>query len=154
MISPGLEIKKCTKGFGGLLVKKYLPLYPGLKNIKVILLYHRVLKEPPRKLYDPGLFVTASTFEMHINELSRMFEIVPLEDLTHARNERGRLCAITFDDGWIDNYEVAFPIIKKWGCRPQYSFQLRGLALTAVSGLKACGTLQTKQLRIGRRKSS
>ncbi len=115
MISPGLEIKKCTKGFGGLLVKKYLPLYPGLKNIKVILLYHRVLKEPPRKLYDPSLFVTASTFEMHINELSRMFEIVPLEDLTHARNERGRLCAITFDDGWIDNYEVAFPIIKKWG---------------------------------------
>ncbi len=108
------RLKNNIKTLGGKLFEEIFPLYPGLKNIKIILLYHRVVTETPKGLYDPGLFVTASTFEMHINEIKRLFKIVPLENIIQSNGREGRLCAITFDDGWIDNYEVAFPIIKKY----------------------------------------
>lgn len=108
------ETKKFVKRLGGKLFKNIFPLYPGLENLNLILMYHRVLKELPKGLYDPSLFVTAETFKMHLKEVSRIFEIVPLEELLQAKNGKRRLCAITFDDGWIDNYEVAFPILKEY----------------------------------------
>jgi peptidoglycan/xylan/chitin deacetylase (PgdA/CDA1 family) len=79
----------------------------------IILTYHRVAERVPNASYDPALFVSANTFEMHINMLCRIFNIVPLEALIQP-NQGGRRCAITFDDGWLDNYEMAFPILKKY----------------------------------------
>lgn len=73
-------------------------------------MYHRIYDDKPQGLYDPSLFVSKQTFEMHLEELSNFFTVVPLEKLFSANN--GRLCAITFDDGWKDNFEIAFPILK------------------------------------------
>jgi len=50
---------------------------------------------------------------MHIDLLSRLFTVVPIEQIAHSR-PGGRLCAITFDDGWLDNYQVAYPVLKKY----------------------------------------
>ena len=102
------------KGLGGRLFENIFPLYPRLKNAGLILMYHRVLKETPKGIYDPGLFVTERTFEMHIKEISKSFEIIPLENIFQSRSDEKRRCAITFDDGWIDNYEVAFPVLRKF----------------------------------------
>jgi peptidoglycan/xylan/chitin deacetylase (PgdA/CDA1 family) len=106
-------MKRIVKQSCGRIFQHLLSLRPKRDNIHLILMYHRVLERVPRGLYDPGLFVTASTFEMHLNEIARWFDIVPLEQALQNKEERGRLCTITFDDGWIDNYQTAFPILKE-----------------------------------------
>ena len=105
---------KLIKNIGGLSFKSFLSAFGPLKEISIILMYHRVVKEPFRNCLDPAMFVTPDAFEMHIKEISQFFDIVPLEAITESNLEKKRLCAITFDDGWVDNYENAFPISKKY----------------------------------------
>lgn len=87
----------------------------------LVLMYHRVLpRNDERLLYEqPGMWVYPETFAMHLQTLRRHFEIVRLADwLERAQNgERlpPRACAITFDDGWRDNYEYAYPILRSEG---------------------------------------
>lgn len=87
----------------------------------VVLMYHRVL--PPasaeRRTEQPGMYVSPETLDLHLDELKRHFELVHLDDWLQ-RAKRGaalpRLsCAITFDDGWRDNYEFALPVLVKHG---------------------------------------
>ena len=85
----------------------------------VILTYHRVLEkwEPTLDYSQPGMGVTVSTFERQLSFLEQYFEIVPLgtllDDETVRRPARRPRCVITFDDGWRDNYDLAFPILRK-----------------------------------------
>jgi peptidoglycan/xylan/chitin deacetylase (PgdA/CDA1 family) len=107
------DLKTILKSSMGRILRYALPHYFRSKtNSRMILMYHRVVNDLPKGLYDPALYVTAASFKMHIEELSRVFDIVPLDDLLKYDNSE-RLCAITFDDGWIDNYHVAFPILKE-----------------------------------------
>jgi len=84
-----------------------------------VLMYHRVVpsKEKYKDLLQPGMFVTEETLEKHFAFLKKKFSIVTLEEMV-CRLARGqalcRCCAITFDDGWKDTYDVAFPILKKY----------------------------------------
>ena len=107
-------IKNAIKGGLGSLFKRYFSLLPGLKNSNIIFMYHRVVKNMPKEMHDPSLFVSADTFEMHIKEAAKLFDIIPLENMFRITKKNRRQCAITFDDGWIDNYEIAFPILKKY----------------------------------------
>ncbi len=90
------------------------------RNETIILTYHRVLEKWDRTLdySQPGMVVTAETFERQLQFLKQNFEIVPLSyflNPTHNTQPPKPLCAITFDDGWRDNYEIAFPILRKYG---------------------------------------
>ncbi|MDN3648150.1 polysaccharide deacetylase family protein [Reinekea marina] len=84
-----------------------------------VLMYHRILpKADPRfALEEPGMIVTPETFEQQIIELKKHFTLVNLNNWVkqHGANEPlpNKACAITFDDGWADNYEYALPILKK-----------------------------------------
>lgn len=87
----------------------------------VVLMYHRVLPKSSleRKTEQPGMYVSPETLDLHLNELKRRFELVPLDEWVQ-RAKRGaalpRLaCAITFDDGWRDNYDFALPVLAKHG---------------------------------------
>ena len=85
----------------------------------IILVYHRVLRQWEWGLdySQPGMVVTAETFERQIQFLRRHFEIVSLDSMSADADMRESggwpRCVITFDDGWRDNYEVAFPILRK-----------------------------------------
>jgi peptidoglycan/xylan/chitin deacetylase (PgdA/CDA1 family) len=83
------------------------------KGLKIIIMYHRVCGRIPEGLHDPAMFVTADAFDMHLRELKQYFDIVPLDRAIESSGEKERLCVITFDDGWADNYEHAFPVLKK-----------------------------------------
>jgi peptidoglycan/xylan/chitin deacetylase (PgdA/CDA1 family) len=91
------------------------------RDAAVILTYHRVLEkwEPALDYSQPGMVVTVATFERQLAFLERHFEIVPLGQLldggTGRRPARRPRCVITFDDGWRDNYDVAFPILRQRG---------------------------------------
>ncbi len=83
----------------------------------IVLTYHRVLPKGDQRLLieQPGMWVHPDTFRMHVRILKQHFEVVRLSEwLAHAaRNDPlpAAACAITFDDGWRDNYEYAYPIL-------------------------------------------
>ena len=89
-----------------------------LRNRVVILTYHRVLDQQRHVASHSvdGIVVSDHTFEKNLEVLRNYFEIISLQDLQDSIYENGRIpsgaCAITFDDGWLDNYEVAFPILR------------------------------------------
>ena len=85
----------------------------------VILTYHRILpKDEVTDSVEPGMYVTPSTLRDHIRYIKRYFEIVTLqrlEELVKRKQIEKSLkprCVITFDDGWIDFYTYAWPILR------------------------------------------
>ena len=88
-------------------------------NNLLILTYHRVLpsSHPDLKYEQPGMYVTPQTFKLHMDEIQKRFELFHLDDWIRAVKNNEPLpkyaCAITFDDGWLDNYEYAYPILKE-----------------------------------------
>lgn|GEM_PF-1328895 len=80
----------------------------------VILMFHKI----DDKCDQLPLTICPAIFDRIISELVSRYEIVPLESLIA---EDGSLIvddevkfAITFDDGYRDNYENGFPILKKY----------------------------------------
>lgn len=107
--------KKTIRRGLGLVAPAVWSLRP--KPSLVILTYHRVLPKdhPDRQSEQPGMYVSPETLEMHLRVAKRHFEMIDLGDWVR-RSKDGqtlpdRACAITFDDGWRDNYDYGFPIL-------------------------------------------
>jgi peptidoglycan/xylan/chitin deacetylase (PgdA/CDA1 family) len=81
----------------------------------LILLYHRIA----RPTIDPWkLCVSPENFAEHVAVLHRYARVVPLTDLQEAvlATPSGRPpVAITFDDGYVDNLQIAEPILAQAG---------------------------------------
>lgn len=85
-----------------------------------ILMYHRVLRDDEDPAgSEPGLFVRASTFATQLELLGRSFVLRTLGDLLQRPPEADDppVAAVTFDDGWRDNLDVAWPIMQRAGVR-------------------------------------
>ena len=86
----------------------------------LVLMYHRILpKQDPRAgLEEPGMMVTPETFRMHMSLVKQHFEVLSLSQWIKRKHNGetlpARCCAITFDDGWIDNYEYAYPVLQEF----------------------------------------
>ena len=76
-------------------------------------MYHRVCNDIGEDVYDRNIYATASSLEKNIIMLKKYFTITSLQDLVNRKHNIHNACVITFDDGWLDNYEIAFPILKK-----------------------------------------
>jgi peptidoglycan/xylan/chitin deacetylase (PgdA/CDA1 family) len=79
--------------------------------------YHRI-GDPATTDFDRATFsCTAERFEEHVIALKEKFEVVGLDRLLfltrQANPVRKPLALITFDDGYVDNYSLAFPILRK-----------------------------------------
>jgi peptidoglycan/xylan/chitin deacetylase (PgdA/CDA1 family) len=91
-------------------------LSPGRTRARLlILVFHRVLREP-----DP-LFpeeIDAARFDAICGWLREWFHVMPLETAVRrlrAGNLGARAAAITFDDGYADNHDVALPVLQRHG---------------------------------------
>jgi len=87
----------------------------------MILMYHRVLPrgDVPSACVQPGMYVTQSTFERHLRFLRTYFETLSFPDLLRRWSagdwsESTRYCLVTFDDGWLDTYRHAFPLLRAY----------------------------------------
>ncbi|OKL39847.1 polysaccharide deacetylase family protein [Pontibacter flavimaris] len=80
----------------------------------LVLMYHRVAELETDAW---RLAVKPQNFEEQLQVLSRSWRVVPLAelvgDLTHHRLRRNSV-AITFDDGYEDNYLAARPLLEKY----------------------------------------
>jgi len=83
----------------------------------LVLMYHRVLPadHADRLIEQPGMYVSPQTLDLHLTVLKRHFPVVHLDEWLSAAQRGGplpsRACALTFDDGWRDNFEHAFPVL-------------------------------------------
>lgn len=84
----------------------------------LILMYHRITL--PSKTIQPGMYVTPDTFDRHLQFLSERFTVLSLKDLLAILIDKKNgtfekpVCVITFDDGWRDFYDHAFPLLTKY----------------------------------------
>ena len=99
-----------------------LGLLAALRHVRaadqgIVLTFHRVLKDAEtNQCYDSHLVMSESVFEELLLLLRTEFEVVALDQLIRhpeGHGQRQRV-AITFDDGWMDTYSVAFPLLLRY----------------------------------------
>jgi peptidoglycan/xylan/chitin deacetylase (PgdA/CDA1 family) len=81
-----------------------------------ILYYHRVSEDPSGA--NLGLSVSATSFDRQMQFLSDHYRVISVDALVekwNAGDRDPRDVAITFDDGYRDNYDCAFPTLRKYG---------------------------------------
>ncbi len=100
--------------------KKYFDLYVDKKKYEVpVVMYHRVINKSENEGIH-GTYIYENVFREHMKYLKdNNFSVITFEDLNNIgwRNrfdKNKKYIIITFEDGYVDNYELAFPILKEF----------------------------------------
>ncbi|GAB4571219.1 MAG: hypothetical protein Kow0077_07320 [Anaerolineae bacterium] len=87
-----------------------------------VLAHHRVTPDvlhPDFPYYQPNVSATPEMFEAQLAYIASHYHVIGLEDLrqfvAHGASLPPRPLLITFDDGFRDNYDYAFPVLKRYG---------------------------------------
>lgn len=105
------------------------------KGRVVVLMYHRIIPQEKigKILIQPGMVVSKEAFEKQVQYLKKHYTIISFGDFLNSApsnlDSSKQYCIITFDDGWRDNYDYAFPILKKYGV-PATIFPVAGCVNT------------------------
>ena len=96
------------------------------------LTYHRVTNPADAAEFDQGVVdASPADFDGHLAFLGRWFNFVGIDDLFDFRRG-GRLpqnpLLLTFDDGYLDNFEIALPILKRHGAKAVFFIATHYLA--------------------------
>tara|TARA_B100001057_G_scaffold201118_1_gene201869 strand:- start:2789 stop:3790 length:1002 start_codon:yes stop_codon:yes gene_type:complete len=93
-------------------------LFDYLNFDTVFLNYHRVVSDQE---YLSGnrpnndLIVSKSVFEEQIKYLKQNFNVISINDINKNLDQKKKII-ITFDDGYLDNFENALPVLEKYEC--------------------------------------
>ena len=114
----------------------------------IIFCYHRLVD----KIRFPGTEITPAAFEAQMKALKdRGITVIPMQDLlAWKRGEKSippRAAVVTFDDGWKSQYEVAFPIMKKYGYPFTMFIYTEGVRGGALGGGEAITWEQLADMR-------
>lgn len=91
----------------------------------VVVTFHRVLPEALRRRYHiPGIVVTPEELDWTLSYLRRYYTLDRL-DRAHGRHEGGDAppkpnLAITFDDGYADNFAHGLPVLERHGVKATF----------------------------------
>jgi peptidoglycan/xylan/chitin deacetylase (PgdA/CDA1 family) len=95
------------------------PVLP--RRAPLVIGYHRVVPdfEAARRTMMPSMLVSRGMLERQLDCLGRFYRFVSVDDLGAAGTDRPRrgkpAAAVTFDDGYRDVYEHAFPLLRRKG---------------------------------------
>ncbi|MGL5049063.1 MAG: polysaccharide deacetylase family protein [Fusobacteriaceae bacterium] len=104
----------------------YNEVYVQKKQYEMpVIMYHRVIKDnsSEKEKGIHGIYVTESMFEEHLKTiLKKGYTPVTFKDLLNNEYKKRfdksfKPIVLTFDDGYEDNYKVAFPILKRYVCK-------------------------------------
>jgi peptidoglycan/xylan/chitin deacetylase (PgdA/CDA1 family) len=114
----------------------------------IIFCYHRLVD----KIRYPGTEITPAAFEAQMKELKdRGITVISMQDLlAWKRGEKNippRCAVISFDDGWKSQYEVAWPILKKYGYPVTMFIYTEGVRGGALGGGEAITWEQLGDMR-------
>lgn len=77
-------------------------------------MFHRIVER--HDPFRPGFDV--SLFEQFCGHVAETYEVLPLGELEQQRvagRDLSRHVALTFDDGYLDNYVLALPLLRRYG---------------------------------------
>lgn len=104
--------------------KIYQRVYVLKKKYEIpIIMYHRIIEDRDEEKGVHGNYTLKKDFEEQLKYLTENgYETVTFEEFSgnryKSRFNRGKKKVIlTFDDGYEDNYRVAFPLLKKYDCK-------------------------------------
>ncbi len=90
----------------------------------VVLCYHRVLPDVQREASPfRDLVVTPEAFEAQVALCAKHYKCLTLRDamtMLHSGGSHGPLLAITFDDGYWDNYEYAYRVLDAYDAKATF----------------------------------
>src|SRR6478672_6902139 len=114
----------------------------------IIFCYHGLVD----KVRFPGTQITPAAFEAQMKELKdRGITVIGMQDLlAWKRGEKNippRSAVVTFDDGWKSQYEVAWPIMKKYGYPFTLFIYTEGVRGGSLGGGEAITWEQLAELR-------
>jgi lipopolysaccharide exporter len=111
-VGRGELVAHCMERSGVGAVLSRVPAWRGV----LVLCYHRIGRPVPG-VHDPRLWsATQEDFDRQLEFLARNVQVVSGDELAAALEEpRGRHVAVTFDDGYRDNYELAYPVLRAHG---------------------------------------
>ena len=93
----------------------------GVRQLPVVFGYHRVVDDfaAHRARSIPPMLVSRRMFERHLDWIGRRFRFASLDEigarLASGRGFRTPVAGVTFDDGYRDVYEHAFPLLVRKG---------------------------------------
>jgi peptidoglycan/xylan/chitin deacetylase (PgdA/CDA1 family) len=104
---------QCYFHFGGPAASRTLRKRQRREPTGRILYYHRVNDD--RDPFFPSM--PLAVFEQQMRHIARHYKVVSLAALLEhlANGSSETVLAVTFDDGYRDNYEQAFPILQRYG---------------------------------------
>ena len=86
-----------------------------------ILMYHAICSREGKESWPESLILNPQLFEEHMKYLKEQgYQIISVEDLAKRLTEGANVekcVALTFDDGYLDNYTIAMPIMKKYDAK-------------------------------------
>jgi peptidoglycan/xylan/chitin deacetylase (PgdA/CDA1 family) len=85
---------------------------------RYVICYHRIItqEQASDEWVHDAMWISPETFATQIGWMQSVGEVVPHERLLDFDTPSDHpLFALTFDDGWRDNYEYALPIMRRYG---------------------------------------
>lgn len=101
--------------------KLYSQTYVEYRRYEVpVLMYHRVVQDSS-EIGIHGTYISAQKFRAHLQYLKDQgYQSMTFKDLREGKykerfNRGNKWVILTFDDGYEDNYRVAFPLLQEFG---------------------------------------
>jgi peptidoglycan/xylan/chitin deacetylase (PgdA/CDA1 family) len=99
-------------------------------------MYHSIAEDERATEHILGVSRDKTSFEGHMETLARHYSPVSIDDVAQfaksGRQLPPRAVAVTFDDGFADNYEVALPILSRYGIPATFYIMVDAVANGAL----------------------